>query len=670
MFISYALSFVNLGIYWNNHHHLFQAAKLVDGRAMWCNMLLLFWLSLFPFGTAWMGQTNFAPIPTAIYGVVLALAGVSYYILVRALMAVEGQAPTLAAAIGSDRKGIVSVLIYIAAVPIALAAPFLAFGLYVVVAVDLVRARSAYRAGPVALTPAVVATCTRPERSAPGRARQRRTGPVAQMPARMMAGRPARRGHAGDECRQARGDPMPGPSRVTLVAVVAIVAILGMAIGPAAFPRHAAAAAPPDLCGLLTPDEIASALKVEAADGSGGEGSCSWYMGGIELDVLVDAGSLEAERAGTSGYTDVTVAGQPALLASAGDTWLIVGIDGGKLSLHLFSDPGTGVDVPAAVESLAAIAFGRMAALGVGAPTPVPVATAGPLCAILTADEVSAALAEQVTVVQSNEATDCDYIVDPSGGGGSLTLYQNTTSLADLKLSPFISGTDVTVAGQPGLVDSHNPTIYVETPAGWILEMHLFSDAVGNDAAVTALETLAEAALSRSSDFPLLVETPEPVPTAAADADLAALFPTTVGGQPFPVRVPSDDELTAYYEVAADMGLGMDDLTFATASNDVAQRHGGSHQHVTGGGGGGVLRGAALAGDMADPQQTPGSVANKAVIKVTDGPDAEGAPSVYIATSDDVIWGITADEPALTEVMEALPVPTLPPPSPEPSPAS
>ena len=119
VFISYALSFVNLGIYWNNHHHLFQAAKLVDGRVLWSNMLLLFWLSLFPFGTAWMGQTNFASVPTAIYGVVLALAGVSYYILVRALIAVDGQAPTLAAAIGSDRKGIVSVLIYLVAMPIA-----------------------------------------------------------------------------------------------------------------------------------------------------------------------------------------------------------------------------------------------------------------------------------------------------------------------------------------------------------------------------------------------------------------------------------------------------------------------------------------------------------------------------------------------------------------------
>ena len=333
---------------------------------------------------------------------------------------------------------------------------------------------------------------------------------------------------------------MQGRSRVTPLAVAAIVAALGLAIGPAAFPRPAAAAAPADLCGLLTPDEIATALKVEAVDGSGGEGSCSWYTSGTELDVLVDASSLESTSFGTAPgtYTDITVAGQPALLADASDTWVVIAIDGGTLSLHLFSDPGTGVDVPAAVEALGAIAFGRMAALGVGAPTPVPAATAGPLCAILTADEVSAALSEQVTVVQSGEATDCAYIVDASGVGGSLTLYQGTTSLAELKLSPFISGTDVTVAGQPGLVDSHNPTIYVETPAGWILEMHLFSSVVDNDAAVTALEKLAAAALGRASAFPLPVATEAPTPTPVTNADLEALFPATVGGQPFPVRAP------------------------------------------------------------------------------------------------------------------------------------
>ena len=135
VFISYALSFVNLGIYWNNHHHLLQAAKVVDGRVLWANLLLLFWLSLFPFGTAWMGQTAFAPIPTAVYGVVLALAGVAYFILARALIAVDGQPPALATAIGSDRKGIVSVLIYVTAVPIALLLPLVAFGLYIAVAV-------------------------------------------------------------------------------------------------------------------------------------------------------------------------------------------------------------------------------------------------------------------------------------------------------------------------------------------------------------------------------------------------------------------------------------------------------------------------------------------------------------------------------------------------------
>ena len=135
VFISYVLSFVYVGIYWNNHHHLLQAAKVVDGRVLWANLLLLFWLSLFPFGTAWMGQTAFAPIPTAVYGVVLALAGVAYFILARALIAVDGQPPALATAIGSDRKGIISVLIYVTAVPIALFLPLVAFGLYIAVAV-------------------------------------------------------------------------------------------------------------------------------------------------------------------------------------------------------------------------------------------------------------------------------------------------------------------------------------------------------------------------------------------------------------------------------------------------------------------------------------------------------------------------------------------------------
>jgi uncharacterized membrane protein len=134
VFASYVLSFVNLGIYWNNHHHLFQAASVVDGRVLWANLHLLFWLSLVPFGTAWMGENGIAAVPTAIYGVILLLAAVAYFLLVRALIAARDQHQGLAAAVGRDRKGIVSALVYAVAVPIALVTPYAAFGLYVAVA--------------------------------------------------------------------------------------------------------------------------------------------------------------------------------------------------------------------------------------------------------------------------------------------------------------------------------------------------------------------------------------------------------------------------------------------------------------------------------------------------------------------------------------------------------
>lgn len=135
IFLSYVLSFINLGIYWNNHHHLLQAASRVDGRILWANLHLLFWLSLFPFGTAWMGENSFASIPVAAYGVVLLAAALAYYLLVRALIAREGTDSVLARAVGSDRKGKLSPLLYAAAIPIALVAPWVSFGLYVLVAV-------------------------------------------------------------------------------------------------------------------------------------------------------------------------------------------------------------------------------------------------------------------------------------------------------------------------------------------------------------------------------------------------------------------------------------------------------------------------------------------------------------------------------------------------------
>ena len=135
VFLSYLLSFIYVGIYWNNHHHLFQAAKHVSGAILWANLHLLFWLSLFPFVTGWVGENHFAPIPVAIYGVVLIMAGVAYYILSRALLVGHGPESTLAKAIGKDTKGKISVVIYAAGIPLALSFPWIAMGVYAIVAV-------------------------------------------------------------------------------------------------------------------------------------------------------------------------------------------------------------------------------------------------------------------------------------------------------------------------------------------------------------------------------------------------------------------------------------------------------------------------------------------------------------------------------------------------------
>jgi len=134
-FLSYALSFVFLGIYWNNHHHLLQAARHVDGRVLWANLHLLFWLSLIPFVTAWMGENNFAAWPVALYGIILVLAAVAYFILVRTLIALHGRDSVLTNAVGRDFKGKVSVVIYLVAIPLAFVNAWLAGGLYVLVAV-------------------------------------------------------------------------------------------------------------------------------------------------------------------------------------------------------------------------------------------------------------------------------------------------------------------------------------------------------------------------------------------------------------------------------------------------------------------------------------------------------------------------------------------------------
>lgn len=133
--MSYVLSFVFLGIYWNNHHHLLQAIKNVDGRVLWANMHLLFWLSLIPFVTDWMGINDFAPVPVALYGGVLFFAAIAYYILTRTLIALHGKDSTLATALGTDFKGRISVGIYAIAIPFAFINHWISVALYVVVAI-------------------------------------------------------------------------------------------------------------------------------------------------------------------------------------------------------------------------------------------------------------------------------------------------------------------------------------------------------------------------------------------------------------------------------------------------------------------------------------------------------------------------------------------------------
>jgi uncharacterized membrane protein len=134
VFLSYVLSFVYLGIYWNNHHHMLQVTKHVTGLILWANLHLLFWLSLFPFVTGWMGENHFAAIPTAIYGSVLLLAAVAYYLLQGAILRTEGPDSLLATAVGADFKGKVSPLCYAIAIPLAFVSSWIASGLYVAVA--------------------------------------------------------------------------------------------------------------------------------------------------------------------------------------------------------------------------------------------------------------------------------------------------------------------------------------------------------------------------------------------------------------------------------------------------------------------------------------------------------------------------------------------------------
>ena len=129
-FLAYVLSFLYVGIYWNNHHHLFQVVHTIDGRVLWANLGLLFCLSLFPFGTAWMGATGFASLPLAIYGVILLAAALAFYVLVRTLLRIQPAESRLAEAIGPGTKGKISPLFYVVGITVAFVAPGISFALY------------------------------------------------------------------------------------------------------------------------------------------------------------------------------------------------------------------------------------------------------------------------------------------------------------------------------------------------------------------------------------------------------------------------------------------------------------------------------------------------------------------------------------------------------------
>ncbi len=134
-FISYILSFTYVAIYWNNHHHMFQLVKHVNGKVLWRNMFLLFCLSLVPFVTAWMGENHFSASPTALYGIVLAMAGIAYYFLIHSLIKLHGEDSLLATSIGDDFKGKISVVIYVVGILVSFYNSWISFGLYCCVAV-------------------------------------------------------------------------------------------------------------------------------------------------------------------------------------------------------------------------------------------------------------------------------------------------------------------------------------------------------------------------------------------------------------------------------------------------------------------------------------------------------------------------------------------------------
>jgi uncharacterized membrane protein len=135
VFLSYVLSFIYIGIYWNNHHHLIHAARHVTGSVLWANLHLLFWLSLMPFATAWMGENNFAPFAVSLYGVLLLLAGIAYFILSRVLIVAHGQDSTIASALGRDLKGKASLALYALGIGVSFVSSLLACLLYALVAI-------------------------------------------------------------------------------------------------------------------------------------------------------------------------------------------------------------------------------------------------------------------------------------------------------------------------------------------------------------------------------------------------------------------------------------------------------------------------------------------------------------------------------------------------------
>jgi uncharacterized membrane protein len=134
VFVSYVLSYVYVGIYWNNHHHMLHAARTIDGPILWANLHLLFWLSLIPFVTGWMGENHFAEIPVALYGAVLLMSAISYYVLSRCLIRHEGTNSLLDSAVGKDFKGRISVVIYVVAILLSFVNRWIALGLYFFVA--------------------------------------------------------------------------------------------------------------------------------------------------------------------------------------------------------------------------------------------------------------------------------------------------------------------------------------------------------------------------------------------------------------------------------------------------------------------------------------------------------------------------------------------------------